>query len=181
MCRMRACYIALVPRACSCILVDISVHHVHVASIYQGPLAPLCVVVNSAMIMNDKMTTVHIQAAVFILGMVRRHKSWRYVCACTLGPRRTGPAQRCSYSCGYSLRPQIASISGRIALQLKFKRCGYSRRAGRPGRKKFWTHFRLSLWREVLLRMRSVNCHGNVDELTPCTIRVCTVCACGCR
>ena len=113
MCRMRACYIALVPRACSCILVDISVHHVHVASIYQGPLAPLCVVVNSAMIMNDKMTTVHIQAAVFILGMVRRHKSWRYVCACTLGPRRTGPTQRCSYSCGYSLRPQIASISGR--------------------------------------------------------------------
>ena len=36
----------------------------------------------------------------------------------------------------------------------------------------------------MLLRMCSVNCHGNVDELTPCThrstgclrVRVCTVC-----
>ena len=33
----------------------------------------------------------------------------------------------------------------------------------------------------MLLRMRSVNCHGNVDELTPCVrrstgcLRVCTV------
>ena len=32
-----------------------------------------------------------------------------------------------------------------------------------PGEFFFWTHFRLSLWREVLLRMRSVNCHGNVQ------------------
>ena len=32
-----------------------------------------------------------------------------------------------------------------------------------PGEKKIWTHFRLSLWRELLLRMRSVNCHGNVQ------------------
>ena len=32
-----------------------------------------------------------------------------------------------------------------------------------PARIFFWTHFRLSLWREVLLRMRSVNCHGNVQ------------------
>ena len=46
------------------IFLSTPVDHVHVASIY----APLCVVVNSAMIMNDKMTTVHLQAAVFILG-----------------------------------------------------------------------------------------------------------------
>ena len=55
-----------------------------------------------------------------------------------------------------------------------------------PGEFFLWTHFRLySLWREVLLRMRSVNCHGNVDELTPFTLRstgclriACLYCVC---
>ena len=36
-----------------------------------------------------------------------------------------------------------------------------ARKSG-PGEFFFWTHFRLSLWREVLLRMRSVNRRGNV-------------------
>ena len=31
-----------------------------------------------------------------------------------------------------------------------------------PGEKIFWTHFRLSLWREVFLCMRSVKRRGNV-------------------